>query len=454
MSTKRDLFLKPKNNHVNNKNKNNKNTQKMISLVGTTPIMGKGDFRSAANGILNALKPMIKNGLATGGGMLGGKAASYLGIDPNLGSKVGTDLARRFSKLIGTGDYTTNSPSANCLMKPGSNGYPVFENKAHSLTFSHREYLEDILTGSTAGAFNITSYAINPGLAFSFPYLASIAQNFEEYRIDGMVYEFVSTTSPYNTNSAMGSVIMSAEYNAATPAFTSKPQMENSDFAISARFDKDMIYGLECADQAQSHYYVRSSASTLPLTTTDVANLFVATAPSASFPTNANVGELWVSYTVTFFRPRISQARFGYAHFTNTTSGGTVPFVNNTSTPLLYGTLTGATAGVSGGGSVNFPNATVGDTYILLVGVAAATSVSTNVTPTSGVTGFSANNVLDLKTNPTAFSAAATTYTAFGFYTVTANNPTLFFNTVTTAGTTQIDVLFIDVGNGFTTATL
>jgi hypothetical protein len=172
-------------------------------------------------------------------------------------------------------------------------------------------------------------------------------------------------------------LIMAMEYNAAAPVFSSKSQMENSDYACSCRFDKSMLYGVECKSSVQNDFYIRAQTGNLPLTTTDFGLMQVATAPSASFPTNSVIGELWMSYDVVFRRPKASPARFGYAVF-GTNQNITVnssTFVNYTpltpSVPpvypqIVYGALDKCYYTTSGTNLIlTFPDALVGDVYLI-----------------------------------------------------------------------------------------
>lgn len=274
-------------------------------------------------------------------GALGGLAGSRLGSAAG-GARVGRSIGARLSKMFGCGDYVVNDmPVANSLIKgPQSrNAYPTFGNNGQSTRIQHREFLFDLSQGATAGVFTNTTLPINPGLIASFPYLAPIAANFEEYRINGLVFEFISTTSPYLAGGAMGSVIMSMQYNPLTPAFTSKVQMENSDFAISARPDQTMIYGVECALNTQNMYLVRMGLPTAPLTSTDLGLMqFAVQSPIAA---NTVIGEIWVSYDIELMRPKAQTWAPGYAHLSGALTAAAGAAAPLTTVQASMGTLSG-----------------------------------------------------------------------------------------------------------------
>lgn len=456
------------------KQNKNKTTKKQSQTI--VKIAGAGDYRAvakqAADAALKSLKPMVKQALIQGGGSLGSQLGGQLGLS-RPGRSVGKSLGARLSKLIGSGDYEiSDMPIANSLIKgsaAGSNGYAQFGNASQGTRVQHREYLQDVFTPLTAGTFGITEFSVNPGLPFTFPYLANIAQNFEEYKIRGLVFEYISTTSPYNTNSAMGSVIMAMEYNAAAPPFTSKPQMENSDFAISARLDKNIMYGVECASNVQNSYYVRNSASSLPLPMTDLGTFYVATQTPSTFPANSNIGELWVTYDVEFFRPRVSPARFGYYRTYRATSVAATNFNFGTAGATTevgpFGSLTGVTQDNSVGGATkfSFPNADVGDTYMVTFDATLA-SQNFNAVPNLG-------SFVNCQPQTTAATGVPSLSSGTGIITggtgsprmvlvaliqitATTSAPASFLLTIggtAVADLVKIDVAIVDIGNGIVT---
>jgi hypothetical protein len=277
------------------------------------------------------------------GGVLGGM--SQIPGASALGEAIGSKLGTKLSKFIGSGDYTSNTDDirVNSLIKGCTTAaYPTFESTSSSVTMQHREFITDVYSPKDAGNFSIESWQVNPGLANTFPYLAAIAQNFELYRIKGMMFEYISSTSPYNTNSAMGTVILSALYNSNSPPFRNKAEMENSDFAISARPDKSLVYGLECASNVQNMYYIRTGEdSTTPITATDLCTLYFGTNLPSTWPISSPLGELWVTYDIEFARPKANQLRFG-SYWMNLVSTSGSPWVP-TQGPVSYGNLNGVT---------------------------------------------------------------------------------------------------------------
>jgi hypothetical protein len=361
---------------------------------------------------MSDLRPKMEKMALSTARAAGSKLGSYIGM-PNTGASVAEKLATRLMKLKGSGDYMlSDTPVVNTLFPGKSGDFPSgsaaasFGNTSTSTRIRHREYIEDVFT-STTGTFSISPYSVQPGLSATFQYLAQIAANFEEYIFHGLVFEFVSTTSPYNTNSAMGSVIMAMQYDAALPPFTSKPQMENSDFAVSSRPDKCIMYGVECANQQSNALYVRngSNATNQPINLTDIGTLYVAV-QNAGIASGLALGELWVTYDIELRRPHISPSRFGMYRISASRTAATSTLALLTSGTTLaskvqYGSLTGSytyldapSSVTASTGVVYFPNANLGDIYQVTINVSFGTLTSVSTPLGFSTNGFAASNLL------------------------------------------------------------
>jgi len=383
------------------------------------------------------------------------------GAPPMVG-KMLTGLNGKLQRLIGSGDYEMSGEvNYNSLIKPGPIKHPKHFSSGETTRVRHREYLSDILTGPVAGEFNNVTFPLNPGLALTFPYLSSIALNYEEYCFHGLTFEIISTTSSYNASSAMGSMIVSMEYNASAPPFISKPQMENSAYAVSARFDRNIMYGVECASNAQNAYYVRySDTNKIPITSTDMGYIQVATQPAGSFPIKSVVGELWVSYDVELSRPRLSPARFGYFHAARSGTSGTNPFgtaqMPLQPQPVVYGSLTGTTITNT---VITIPESIQGDVYMVTVyWRGSSVAITYPALTTSGLSLMSlADNYTISTMDSPASGATSTKASLVSYFTVTS--ATGLPSTITYAAGGSIPVGSVDVfiqcvGTGLNAAVL
>lgn len=230
---------------------------------------------------------------------VGGMVGSMFGP---LGSNIGRWLGSGVGTIFGSGDYAVGGgPKYNMLYN--SNQAPQFASSKRQNMICHREYLGD-LSGSTG--FSITSYPINPGQATTFPWLSTVAQSYERYKIHGMVFEFRTTSSEYNTSTAaLGSVIMATDYNVLNTTFTSKQNMENFEGAMSAKPSISMLHGVECQRTATTdELFVRTGAvqSSADQRLYDLGQFEIATTGMSGAYV---IGELWVTYCVEFMTPKM-----------------------------------------------------------------------------------------------------------------------------------------------------
>jgi hypothetical protein len=277
----------PKNGRKKNKNIVKKIEKKIEDMSANKTKIRKGNKKGR-------VKPtVIGQALRTAGGLAG----AYFGM-PGLGRQMGAGISRVF----GQGDYVVNSPSYNTLI---SGGVPAFSPLNSGFRIKHREYIQDIQSST---AFSSTNFQINPGLQNLFPWLSSIAINFEEYRIHGMVIYLnsLSATAVGSTNTALGLWGCVTQYDPSEPAFTNKQQCENYVGCQTTVPSCSVIHGIECKPDANvlNKYFVRSgdilSDEDLKFYDIGFLQIFSQGAQAAS-----NVGEMWISYDIEFFKPRL-----------------------------------------------------------------------------------------------------------------------------------------------------
>jgi hypothetical protein len=276
--------------------------KKKASAPGIGRLRGHGAYTYEQPG------PWGRIGSAAGG-MIGSAIGTPYGLGKpggQIGKKLGSYL-HYIGKIFGSGDYVTSSAGVrtNSLMQ--SNQIPSFVMGKNDVRICHREYLGDILSSSTAGAFNIQSFPLNPGLEETFPWLSEVCgATFQQYRINGMVFEFrsMSADALNSTNTALGSVVMATDYDSRDDVFSSKQQMENTMFGVSCKPSSCMLHAIECerSQTSVSELYIRPYAvpSNSDIRLYDLGRFSIATQGCQG--TNVNLGELWVSYDVSLFK--------------------------------------------------------------------------------------------------------------------------------------------------------
>lgn len=256
--------------------------------------------------ISSAVAAGLRKGGAAVGGWAGGPAGAMLGHAAGAG----------LSRVIGTGDYVV---SGNSIIS--NSAVPDFSRGKRSIRIRHAEYLGDV---TSSVAFAVQSFILNPGISATFPWLSAIAANFQQYKIHGLLFEFKSTAAfaVNNANVALGTLIMSTQYNVGRPNFSSKLEMESYEFCTSGRPTETMLHPVECAsgEAPLKELYVRNGA--VPdgedARFYDYAKFQLAT---VGVQQASNVGELWITYDIELFKPRVQPGGSTPGLFTKIANG-------------------------------------------------------------------------------------------------------------------------------------
>nr|QKV51150.1 putative capsid protein [Crucivirus sp.] len=233
---------------------------------------------------------------------VGDVAKAGLTVGAGLAAQWGAN--KYFPIIKGAGSYKFQRNSFTNGM--AQSAVPSMHSVKDGVRIRHREFLQDL---SSSVLFTNTVYNVNPGLDTTFPWLSAIAQNFEEYRIEGLVLEFNSTSADAlnSTNTALGTVVMAADYNANSPNFINKQQMENAMWAVSGKPSCNLLMPIECSPTLNplANQYIRTTAvpSGQDQRLFDLCNFQVATVGSQAA---AVIGELWLSYDVVLMKPILS----------------------------------------------------------------------------------------------------------------------------------------------------
>ncbi len=179
---------------------------------------------------------------------------------------------------------------------------------------------------STVDFQNNIQCALNPGLSTCFPWLSTVAANYELYSFKKLWFEYRTTSGEVmsGTNPALGKVIMATNYDVIQPPFPDIIAMEN--YEGNANFPPYQKYARHTVDvngrsMAAVLPYTRRYIRTGPVPDTtaeggsgdphayDVGLFQVGT---QGMPADGNqVGELWVGYSIDLIKPRPTQLSSG-----------------------------------------------------------------------------------------------------------------------------------------------
>jgi len=364
-----------------------------------------------------APKKKKSNWLSTAGSAVGG----FFGGP--LGATIGGTAGHLLGSIFGMGAYKLRK---NNLMM-SSNGPAAFNANADgSCLVSHREYLQDV-SGSTNFGVDVT-LDLNPGLPTVFPWLSGIAANFQEYEFMGLVFEFKSTSgvAVSSTNTALGTVIMSTNYDPTAPAFATKQQMEAYQFTTAGSPSTSFYHPVEC-DPAQNivkNLFIRTG--NIPAGNDqrlyDLGAFNLATSGMQAVNT---IGELWVTYQVRLLKPKLPEVTSGsYTHVVESVAG-----TSSATNPLgsAGGLVKSGTLGITVLGTPSLPKLLIPNqgtyiaflTYYTTTGAFASAPTLTLGSNMSTVNLFSDDTAHALACNTTG---AANTSIA-SYYSFTVNTP-------------------------------
>lgn len=365
---------------------------------------------------------------------------------------MGTGLGAAFSKWLGAGDYRVGS---NSLVSKMTNGTPAMHSTSQSIVVRHKEYICDVYSSTGFAVSGI--YPLNPGVTASFPWLSSIAQQYQEYTIKGMVYHYVPTSgeSVSSANTSLGSVILATNYRASDSAFTSKVQMLNEYFAGDSKPSETFCHPIEC-DPKENPFnvqYVRTGAVPAGQDPKiyDLGTVYLATVGQQQ--AGNIMGELWASYEVELRKPVMAGAYLpeaAYARYSASTGNiNTVTPLSNATMTRYVDTFVGGPITI-GGSSIVIPPGNAG-TYAIVIGWVGATAcVANSVSVANGSTFTPAS--LGALWWPGA-SATTNTNSTVGVWFVRTSPAnlatTITVNVSTLVGASAVDVGLFEINSSF-----
>lgn len=226
------------------------------------------------------------------------------------GDHIQNYAAKKFKNWTGYGDYNITANSLIPNISAGVSGQPTITTGSRSVRVQYREYLGEVTTASLAGAFNSTTYDVNPANVITFPWLSNIAQQFDQYKPHGIIFEFRSTATDTTTAASLGSVIMSTEYDVTDPTPASKQEMLNSAYSNEAKSSDSMLHGIECDPKELQRrvFYTRNLETAAgDVRDYDLCKTTIAT-QGGGLGANQSIGSLYIHYDIEFFKEQLSNS--------------------------------------------------------------------------------------------------------------------------------------------------
>lgn len=180
------------------------------------------------------------------------------------------------------------------------------------MVITHREFIRDV---NPSVAFTKFAYPLQPGYGKTFPWLSQIAAQYEEYKIHALVFEYRSLCSDSvvatSTSLGMGSVVLGTNYNPTKNPFVDKRSMENYEGCTAKKPSVGNIHVVDVKKASTAIpglKWIRTGPpgpdEDLRLYDAGVFTLATVGIPTGAVPNEGTIGELWVAYSIEFFKPK------------------------------------------------------------------------------------------------------------------------------------------------------
>lgn len=285
----------------------------------------------------------------------------------------GAELGKRFKSWSGFGDYNINVNSLIKAVDPSGKITGIYT-KGRETRIIYREYIGEVYTGATIGAFHPVTYELNPGNALLFPWVSVIATQYEQWVPNGIIFEFKSTATSYTSDASLGSVMMMTDYNVNEGPPTSKQQMMNAAYSNETKMNVDALHGIECDpnELTSNIYFVKALNETTPnLKDYSIGNFTIAT-QGGGLTANSSVGSLYVHYDISFYKEELNNWLTGNQLLTELFERADYTLNINWTVTIenLFGTTAfrGMDFGITfGGDNIVIPKKWQGTTFLLQV---------------------------------------------------------------------------------------
>lgn len=263
---------------------------------------------------------------------------------------VADTISDLFAGISGFGAYEIKS---NTLMgQVGDLGHTdpgIFGSDNGSVVITHREFIGSLSTSSD-GSFKNTAYNLTPLNPSLFPYTRNIAAQYDIWVPLGIIFEFKSTASvsiASSTAVAMGSLIMTTQYNVLDSGLSNKIDMMQYQWTTQGKISEDLIHPIEC-DPMESplggKYYTLVNSGANKSFDPRFATMGVFNIATAGTPAATNViGDLWVTYQFKFMKPRKPSAVAFADHYQLNTDASTSAYFGSTLPTSVAGSNFGTT---------------------------------------------------------------------------------------------------------------
>lgn len=225
-----------------------------------------------------------------------------------------------WTSLTGSGDYVeeaANQPfevTANTIVHPTlTPTVPLITDEGGMVRVRHREFITDIRVDYEGNSS--LDFVIQPGSARTFPWLSSVGQRFQQYKLLGGVLEYVtlSGNAVSSVAPALGQINMVAQYDVARAPLEEPVERLNTYFSNAGIVSDDLMMALECetTEQPCQVYNIRDPAADNKSQPVDlrwydfcrVTTQIRGAPPSPDIGETWIAGQLWFTYDILLIKP-------------------------------------------------------------------------------------------------------------------------------------------------------
>lgn len=194
----------------------------------------------------------------------------------------------------GTNVSTTRNAPAAISRRMNVVSKPRMSASRNGVIITHREYMSNITSSGLSNGFNAVGLTLNPGKIAAFPWLSTIAGNFDKYRILKCTISLV-TNQPTTTAGRVG---VGFDYDSTDPI----PADRTDFFSLTHHAECAAWDSLDFAIPLQGGVRFVNSHTNTDSKLIDYGQVIVMADQVAA--TNANLGDVIISYSVELLDPQ------------------------------------------------------------------------------------------------------------------------------------------------------
>jgi hypothetical protein len=232
---------------------------------------------------------------------------------------IGSAAGDLLGNLFGWGDYESVAPVNYSLVNNTTVGFetplasqiPMMHTEDGSCRIRKREFIADIWMTQS---FQTLIYALNPADPVTFPWLSTVASNFEQFKFLGLTFGYRSLTANALGSTGtpgMGSITMLTQYDVYDTAVGNKTDANNALYATSCKPSDSMLHPVECDPEQTPSQPLYTGVNEAPIGTAIDRDLrlnylgFTTVGRAGGPATLYSAGELWVTYDIMLYKPMV-----------------------------------------------------------------------------------------------------------------------------------------------------